>query len=64
MEWINWIGLVLNFIGSVMVVASIGRLRQADLRVGDTIHFPRSLQYGFILLAAGFVLQLVAAWPG
>ena len=64
MEWINWIGLVLNFIGSVMVVASIGRLRQAHLRVGDTINFPRSLQYGFILLAAGFVLQLVAAWPG
>jgi len=25
MEWLNWVGLVLNFVGAVMIAMSIGK---------------------------------------
>ena len=72
MEWINWVGLVLNFAGTVMIAVAIGR----DPGQGHTgtdagrnvytaaIYHPRVFRSGLFIIAIGFLLQLVAAWPG
>ena len=72
MEWINWVGLVLNFVGALMIAISIGR-DPGQVHTGTdagrnvstaAIYHPRVLRSGLGSLVLGFLLQIVAAWPG
>jgi hypothetical protein len=68
MEWLNWVGLVLNFIGTIMIAISIGKplagTQQGDSALFAVVVFPRVFRLGLGIIIAGFLAQLVAKFPG
>jgi hypothetical protein len=68
MEWLNWVGLVLNFVGAVMIATSIGKPLVSSQQVDGTffavVVFPRVFRFGLGIVIAGFLVQLVAKFPG
>jgi uncharacterized PurR-regulated membrane protein YhhQ (DUF165 family) len=68
MEWLNWVGLVLNFVGAVMISISIGRPPAGSaLHVNGTffavVLFPQVFRFGLGIMIAGFLAQIVAQFP-
>jgi hypothetical protein len=68
MEWLNWVGLVLNFVGAVMIAMSIGKPLAGSQQVNSAffavVVFPRVFRFGLGIIIAGFLAQLVAKFPG
>jgi hypothetical protein len=68
MEWLNWVGLVFNFVGAVMIAISIGKPLVGTQQVNGTffavVVFPRVFRLGLGVVTAGFLAQLVAKFPG
>jgi hypothetical protein len=68
MQWLNWVGLVLNFVGAVMIAISIGKPLAGTQQVNGAffavVVFPRVFRFGLDFIIAGFLAQLVAQFPG
>jgi hypothetical protein len=68
MQWLNWAGLVLNFVGAVMIAMSIGKplagTQQVNGALFAVVVFPRVFRFGLGIIIAGFLAQLVAQFPG
>jgi hypothetical protein len=74
MDRLNFLGLIANFAGTVVVALSIGRPKNGDLHIlsdpdqrgrREITHiamvlWPRAFWWGLFIIAAGFVLQIVA----
>lgn len=77
MEWVNVLGLVLDLVGAAVLsyglfvsekdAATLTLARTGAGRghpqVEDRLRQSRNAKVGLAFLAAGFVLQIVAAWP-
>ena len=68
MQWLNWAGLIANFVGAVMIAMSIGKplagTQQGNGAFFAVVVFPRVFRFGLGTIIAGFLAQLVAQFPG
>lgn len=67
--WLNRAGLLLGFIGSVLIAISFGRPPSEAYQVYKgrklslaAFSYPWALYLGLTLLSSAFVLSLVATW--
>jgi hypothetical protein len=66
MGWVNWWGLVLNLLGTVMVALSIGK-NPGNAYISEpgrvtylaAVNRPRFFWWGLGILAFGYLLQIV-----
>jgi drug/metabolite transporter (DMT)-like permease len=70
MSWTHWFGIFFTFIGSVMVVVAVDKdpgERQTRTNAGRVVYaaailYPRALRYGLMIMAFGFLLELIGGW--
>lgn len=74
MGWVNVIGLGLGTLGAIVALSGLVTSREAAIDVStpkwggkqaqeDRLLQRRNATVGLGLIAVGFVLQLIAAWP-
>jgi hypothetical protein len=71
-DWLNWWGLVLNFVGTLIVGLSIGKPRRGGLIDNSSecggityiaaVLYPRAFWFGLGIIAVGFMMQIASPW--